>query len=123
MINNILPTDVELYILEFLIMPLDIKTLKKVSKTMKKYVNIQPYIIEKNKITDRVFMMNEDLLFQKHKSEFHPAILSSLADCWYKYYKWSLRYLQKTKQKIILGLLTVDAKIEIIVARPIHKRY
>ena len=32
MINNILPTDVELYILEFLIMPLDIKTLKKVSK-------------------------------------------------------------------------------------------
>ena len=35
MINNILPTDVELYILELLIMPLDIKTLKKVSKKMK----------------------------------------------------------------------------------------
>ena len=87
MINKLLPSDIEDYILEFLIMPLDIKILKKVSKKMKKKINSQKYIIEKNKITDQIFMMNEDLLFQKHKSEFHPAILSSLADCWYKYYK------------------------------------
>ena len=66
MIVELLPSDIEDYILEFLVMPLDIKILKKVSKKKKKKINNQKYIIEKNKITDRVFMMNEDLLFQKH---------------------------------------------------------
>ena len=121
MINNILPTDVEKYILEFLIMPLDIQRLKKVSKTIKKYVNNQPYIIEKNKITDRVFMMNEDLLFQKHKSDFHPAILSSLADCWYKYYKWSWLVPTKDKTKDYFGIGEfVDAKDKIDVWGPAY---
>ena len=121
MINNILPTDVELYILEFLIMPLDIQSLKKVSKTIKYHINNQPYIIEKNKITDRVFMMNEDLLFQKHKSDFHPAILSSLADCWYKYYKWSWLVATKDKTKDYFGIGEfIDAKDKIDVWGPAY---
>ena len=63
MINIILPTDVERYILEYLTMPLDIKSLKKVSKTIKKTVINMPEVIEKNRITDQVFMMNEDCHF------------------------------------------------------------
>ena len=121
MINNILPTDVELYILEFLIMPLDIKTLKKVSKTIKYHVNKHPYVIEKNKITDRIFMMNEDLLFEKHKSDFHPAILSSLADCWYKYYKWAWIVPTKDKTKDYFGIGEfVDAKDRVDVWGPAY---
>ena len=121
MINIILPTDVELYILEFLIMPLDIKTLKKVSKKIKNQVINQPYIIEKNKITDRIFMMNEDLLFEKHKSDFHPAILGSLADCWHKYYKWAWIVPTKDKTKDYFGIGEfVDAKDRVDVWGPAY---
>tara|TARA_B100001027_G_scaffold208494_1_gene173823 strand:+ start:157 stop:951 length:795 start_codon:yes stop_codon:yes gene_type:complete len=121
MITNILPTDVEQYILEFLIMPLDIKRLKKVSKIIKKYVNSQPYIIEKNKITDRIFMMNEDILFEKNKSHFHPAILSSLANCWHKYNKWSwlVPTKDKTKDYFTIGEF-IDAKDKVDVWGPAY---
>tara|TARA_B100000795_G_scaffold122912_1_gene91531 strand:- start:3838 stop:4635 length:798 start_codon:yes stop_codon:yes gene_type:complete len=84
-----LPTDVELYILEFLIMPLDIQTLKKISKKIKKIVNNTKYIIEKNRITDQILMHIEDGLFHEHKSHMNLLDRISLADSWNKYNKWA----------------------------------
>ena len=122
MINIILPTDVERYILEYLTMPLDIKSLKKVSKTIKKTVINMPEVIEKNRITDQVFMMNEDCHFFYNKRTFNPLVLSSLADRWNKYYKWCWAY--TTKKKIIEDYWTigefVDAKDKIDVWGPAY---
>ena len=84
-----LPSDVELYILEFLIMPLDIQTLKKISKKIKKIVNNTKYIIEKNRITDQILMHIEDDLFHEHKSHMNLLDRISLADSWNKYNKWA----------------------------------
>ena len=65
-------------------------------------------------------MMNEDLLFQKHKSDFHPAILSYLADCWHKYYKWFIVPTKdKTKDYFGVGEF-VDAKDKIDVWSPAY---
>tara|TARA_Y100000591_G_scaffold225479_1_gene196602 strand:+ start:8225 stop:9022 length:798 start_codon:yes stop_codon:yes gene_type:complete len=89
MITKVLPTDVERYILEYLTMPLDIKSLKKVSKTIKKTVINMPTFIEKNRITDKVFMMSEDILFKKYRNNIHSIVLSSLADKWNEYNKWA----------------------------------
>ena len=46
MLIKSIPSDVELYILEFLIMPLDIKRLKKVSRSVENMINNTKYIIE-----------------------------------------------------------------------------
>ena len=122
MITNILPTDVERYILEYLTMPLDIKSLKKVSKTIKKTVINMPEVIEKNRITDQVFMMNEDSYFFYNKRTLNPLVLSSLADTWNKHYKWCWQNTEKNK--IIKNYWTIgefiDAKDKIDVWGPAY---
>ena len=63
MLIKSLPSDVEDYILKYLIMPLDIETLNRVSKNVKKLVNNTKFVIEKNKITENINMLIEDDYF------------------------------------------------------------
>ena len=80
MLIKSIPTDVELYILEFLIMPLDIKRLKKISHSIKNMINNTKYIIEKNRITDQILMMNEDNKFQMNEHNIDPSLLNFISD-------------------------------------------
>ena len=68
MLIKSLPSDVEDYILKYLIMPLDIETLNRVSKNVKKLVNNTKFVIEKNKITDKILMLIEDDFFFKYRT-------------------------------------------------------
>jgi hypothetical protein len=97
MLLQALPSDVELYILEYLILPLDIEVLRKISKKVKKIINNTKYIIEKNRITEQIFMHIEDDLFHKLKSQNNIISRSSLADCWSNYYKWAWNRPTSTK--------------------------
>ena len=106
-----LPKDVEQYILNFLVMPLDINKLKKISKYTRNLVNNSLYVIEKNRITDQVFMMNEDPYFKKNKDDIHPLILGSLADSWNKYYKWS--WLTCRKKKLLYNFWTINEFVDV----------
>mgnify|MGYP003983771995 CR=1 FL=1 len=112
MLIKSIPSDVELYILEFLIMPLDIKRLKKVSRSVENMINNTKYIIEKNRITNQILMMNEDNQFQMNEHNIDPLLLNSLADSWNKFYKWS--WITPTKEKVINDYWTVGEIVDVL---------
>lgn len=122
MLIKSLPSDVEDYILKYLIMPLDIETLNRVSKNVKKLVNNTKFVIEKNKITDKILMLIEDDFFFKYRADVNNLHMSSLADCWNKYHKWSWE--NPTKKKIVDEYWTigdfVDAEDKIHVWGPAY---
>lgn len=111
MLFKLLPSDVEEYILKFLIMPLDIQTLCRVSKKVRNLVNNSTYVIEKNKITENIHMLIEDDYFIKYKSEMNPIYLNSLADCWNKYYKWNWE--RPTNKKVINEYWTIGDFVDV----------
>jgi len=122
MLIQSLPSDVEQYIMTYLIMPLDVEKLRRVSKKVRNLVNNSKYIIEKNKITENIHMLIEDDYFIKYKHEMNPIYLNSLADCWNKYYKWNWE--RPTNKKVIEDYWTigdfVDAKDRIDIWGPAY---
>ena len=110
MLTKILPYDVEQYIFEFLIMPLDTKLLKSLSKSIRKMVKTMPYMIEKERITNKIFMLNEDNYFRENRPNMHPLLLSSLADCWNNYHQWA--WITPTRKKVIDDYWTIGEFVD-----------
>ena len=105
MITKLLPNEIEMYILHFLIMPVDLKILKSVSKKINYTIKNLPHIIKKNHLLNEILMMNEDNYFRYNKEEIHPHLLGILVDKWYDVNKWA--WIRPIKNKIISNYWTI----------------
>jgi len=95
-----LPEDVEEYILNFLILPLDVCKVNCISKYFKKKINKLPFIKEKKIIYERIRIIAEEYSDPEHNLTTRGRFVypsQDLAEAWTYYYKWNWPKIQTEK--------------------------